>query len=555
MDRPLTGAGPGGGVRQRAPAGPPGRYAAEPAPGVRAQALRRPSVREVALVGSVQALARRVGLDGPRLLAVGAATAVVTGRGVTSWVWLPAVAVLACTWLEPVLRAAAPSADAVQLPGYAARDHTVVLRRLALGGAALAGVLLAVAFLAPGWAGWTWAAAGVAQAGAFLAAAGWVLRLRAGRPARAEALRAALADYAPRLVVYTARGTAVYQLPMWLPLLDRLGHRYVVLTRDPAGLAELARVTDAPVVARESWRELDDAVVPSLRVALYVNSIAANADFVTYRQLTHVYVGHGESDKALSYHPAHAMYDRVFVAGHAAARRYARNGVVIPPEKLVVVGRPQAAQIRPARAPMAELEAPVCLYAPTWSGYNAASSYSSLAVGEQVVRALLDRAGAVVFRPHPLSRSRPLERPLVQRVEALLRADAERTGRPHRWDGRGGFVEDANAADAMVADLSSVLTEFLYSGKPMAVVVRGSTAAQFAATHEVTRAAYLVEPDLANLSEVVGDLLGDDPLAPARAQVLAELTGGMDGAAATRAFEAAVNRLLDPPPPLLLRPR
>jgi hypothetical protein len=62
---------------------------------------------------------------------------------------------------------------------------------------------------------------------------------------------------------------------------------------------------------------------------------------VRFQHLTHIYIGHGDSEKPPSYNPTHALYDQIYVAGPAATRRYAAHGVAIAPEKFRVVGRPQ----------------------------------------------------------------------------------------------------------------------------------------------------------------------------------------------------------------------
>ena len=70
--------------------------------------------------------------------------------------------------------------------------------------------------------------------------------------------------------------------------------------------------------------------MPSLRAAFYVNASSGNGALVRFQHLTHVYLGHGDSDKPPSYNPTHAMYDQIFAAGPAATRRYAAHGVTIP---------------------------------------------------------------------------------------------------------------------------------------------------------------------------------------------------------------------------------
>ena len=58
--------------------------------------------------------------------------------------------------------------------------------------------------------------------------------------------------------------------------------------------------------------------------------------------------------------------------------------------------------------------------------------------------------------------------------QAVLEADRARTGRAHQW-GRAAememSIEDCfNASDAMIADVSAVVTDYLQSNKPFGIV-------------------------------------------------------------------------------------
>jgi hypothetical protein len=453
--------------------------------------------------------------------------------------WVPVAVMLVCTAGESVARRLIPRPRAVHLPGYA--DPTSSLVGWVAPTALLALAMLAVTTLAA-WPPEVVVVSAALQALVLLAAGLQLIGAYRAQPLRAAAARAALVAYAPEFVLYTARRGGAYQLDMWVPHLQALGRRFVVVTRDPEALTSLGHTEGIPVIACPTWRDLDDAVVPSLRAAFYVNSVAANADFVTYRHMTHVYLGHGESDKALSHHPAHAMYDQVFVSGAAAVDRYARHGVQIPPERLVVIGSPQAATVQKAARPVREIATPTILYAPTWQGYNDDSSYSSLPHGVALVTALLDRPGAVIFRPHPFSRTRVEEAPLVKNIEQLLVEDARNTGRAHVWGVDEPFAATANRSDVMVADLSSVVTEYLASDKPLAIVDDGD-AQTFIERNPVAQAAYVVASDLGNLEAVLADLVGADPLRETRHAVLARYVG----AAGDSAFQRAVLAILDAP--------
>ena len=463
--------------------------------------------------------------------------------GQNAGIWL-GVGIVALTVLaEPTVARAQPRAEVAGLPGFRGAPGSDLVNWMApasiavlvvagLAGivntAALARVVLPLVALV--------VFAGEAAVG--------LLNARDRGPRRIR-LRRALEAYAPRFAVYTARDDGgVYQVAMWLPYLEQLNVPYLVVTRRAGAVQALAGLTTAPVIARDSWRDLDDVVVPTLRAAFYVNSVSANTNFVSYRQMTHVYLGHGDSDKPLSHHPQHAMFDRVFVAGPAAIERYARNGVAMRAEAFVVVGRPQLSALSRAVEPASYPRR--VLYAPTWAGYNKDSSHSSLARGVEIVQALLDRGAVVVFRPHPFTRDRAAERKRAAAVDAVLRDDAARTGRAHRWGPQvddASFAECANDSDAMIADISSVVVDYLATDKPLAVTAGGSAnssdAAQFDERYPVTRGTYFIGSEPGELSRNLDGLLGDDPGRARREVVRDFYLGGLDGPQALAAFVTA----------------
>ena len=523
--------------------------------GFAAMALDVARARESDAAGFARQVPARV-----LLLAAAAVGATLHSPGQRGSIWSGSFVVLAAVVLEPILVTAWPRPEVVNLPGFRASPGAPLVPALAPAGMAvlaLAGLFGVVAAPGPVRLLLPLAALVVAAAAAAIGLAN-----ARDRSARRTRLRAALEQYAPQYAVYTGRDDGgAYQVAMWLPYLEQLAVPYIVIARRPSALRALRATTDAPMVARGSWRDLDDVVVPGLRAAFYVNSVASNVNFVTYRQLTHVYLGHGDSDKPLSHHPAHAMYDQVFVAGRAAIERYARNHVAMRPDAFVVVGRPQLAALRVATA---RADPPTVLYAPTWAGYNQQSSHSSLPLGTDIVRALLARGAVVIFRPHPFSREQAGERDRAAAVDDVLSADAARTGRAHQWGpvvDRLGFIETANASDAMVADVSSVLVDYLAADKPMAVMMVGAdTAEQFTARYPVAAGAYVVRPDpgdpgdrapapgdvpAGSLSQALGDMLGADPLRAARAATRDYYLGGLDGPGSVAAFVSAARAAVD----------
>ena len=198
----------------------------------------------------------------------------------------------------------------------------------------------------------------------------------------------AVAAYAPDFVVYTSRpDDASYQVTMWLPYLQRAGLRFIIIARNAAPAAALAELTDVPVVEARGIADLDALVVPSLKAAFYVNASSGNGALVRFQHLTHIYLGHGDSDKPPSYNPTHAMYDQIFAAGPAADPPIRRSrGDVFPPKSSRIVGRPQVEDVEQGTTPIADVAEPTVLYAPTWRGHVEETMLYSLPWGSRSCR-------------------------------------------------------------------------------------------------------------------------------------------------------------------------
>ena len=448
---------------------------------------------------------------------------------------------VAAVLYEPYLR---PGADVkvpvvAHLPGVRTTPVPADLSRqvlLADLGATAAGLVLATLGVSP----WCWVPLAV------LAAATRV-RVSRDNARRAAALRrherdlpGAVAALEPELALYTSWPGAdgVHQVTMWLPYLQRTGRRCLVITRSSASARALADLVDVPVVEARGPADLDVIVTPSLRAAFYPNASSGNGVLVRYQQLTHVFLGHGDSDKPTSYNPTHAMYDRIFCAGEAAVRRYGEHGITIPDEKFVVVGRPQVEAIADRRAADRRAARPSCSTPPPGAGTSRRPRCRRWPSARASSAALLEAGATVVFRPHPFSRGFREDAALVERIQQLLAEDRGRTGRPHLWgpaaETERGVVDCFNLSDALVSDVSSVVSDYLFSGKPYAMVAVPGDPERFRASYPVARAAYVVPADLDGLAPTLRTMLGDDPLAAGAAGAARRLPRPLPQPRATR---------------------
>lgn len=454
-----------------------------------------------------------------------------------------------------------PPIRAANVPGYHPTRVSGLPRWLVAAGAGLA--VLGLAFLAgvtsdavvgPGRGEVAVVVAFVVIAVGTLAAAtataSW-FTARLVRRSQARGIRSHVEQLRPTLAILHSGGTggSAYQLPMWLPYVERVGEPYIVVTQEPKTVPIIARLTDAPVICAGSAdpRLLRQVLTDSIKVAFYVRNTKENRVFLAHRNITHVWLNHGDSDKPANFNPLHKEFDKLFVCGQLGVDRYAANGVEIPRERFEIIGRPQVAGIELADGPVAGTDEPVVLYAPTWMGLHSYDNYTSLPRGVEIVQRLVDRGVRVIFRPHPLSR-KPAEIAQVEAVEAVLRADKEATGRNHVWGKKAettwSVADCINRSDALISDVSSVVSDYLASLKPYALVAMNHTIEEFQEQFASARSAYVIDGQLENLDDQLDLLLGADPLRPSRVERREYTLGGFTGEEASDAFVATVRRLM-----------
>jgi CDP-Glycerol:Poly(glycerophosphate) glycerophosphotransferase len=474
------------------------------------------------------------------------------------WIWGATGLAILAILVEPSLRLLLVKATpvAVQLPGFPEVPRPPLKREVValapFAAAVLGGVLALVG--APGWA--YLLIVGISTLPAVIMAAYAIRAVMISRRSGVS-IRKALQQYQPEFAVYyAARNGARYQLGMWLPYFERVNRRFVVITCHASTVPEITEVTSAPVLVprvRSAHGRLWHLVVDSLKAAFYVQNHQANVDMLRFERLTHVWLNHGDSDKAANYSARHSAFDKVFVSGQQGVERYAAHGVRIRPEQFSIVGRPQVERIVTRDEPLPTGTPRTVLYAPTWHGGKPNTNYSSLLLGPKIVDALLERGVTVIFRPHPHTYRDPQQTDIARDIQRQLTGDRKSTGRQHVF-GRTADVEwdipDCfNHCDALITDVSSVASDFLATGKPLAMVAIQQKGPAFRKAIPMARVAYVIESDLSTLPQAIDELLGPDSLAEARHAYRSYCLGDALGTEAPLPFLREVNTILDGPRP------
>jgi hypothetical protein len=367
-----------------------------------------------------------------------------------------------------------------------------------------------------------------------VAVLGWLLWRDYRSGLRRQAVAAtteAVGRYEPEVILYFAGAAEeLYQLRMWFAPVERLGLRTLVLVRSDA---VMDRLDDSPFpVVCSTYNGLVAALpLPSRVVTLFVTHSGNNLSMIRRREPVCVFIGHGDSDKPDSSNRYARVYDEVWVAGPLGRRRYAGAGVGVRDEAIREVGRPQfVAPSGPLPIP------PVVVYAPTWEGWGDDPHHSSLPhAGVALVDALLAKPGVTVrYRPHPLTGRRD---PAVRQAhEAILqRLGSVPADEPLETTLAG--------AAGLVADVSSVIGEYLAYDRPMAVLdTRGLGRRACSRQFPSTAGAFLLGADLSGLAPFLTAVTGGRDGTAARRRALVADTLG-DPATSQDRFAAAVSRL------------
>ncbi|MDP9849967.1 hypothetical protein [Streptosporangium lutulentum] len=374
----------------------------------------------------------------------------------------------------------------------------------------------------------------------------------------------------PEVVLYFSGATdCMYQINMWLETLDRLERSTMIILRESANLRLLGRTT-SPVLCIPAGADMMNFPMPdSVRVALFPANAGKNIHMLRLPDIRSVFIGHGDSDKAASFNPFSKVYDEVWVAGPAGRERYLRSDAGVRDEDIVEVGRPQLASIQvgaPTPDPMFTV-----LYAPTWEGWTGDEFHTSVAtMGPEIVRTLLDHDPSVrlLYKPHPMAGKddpavRRAHRKIVSMIKTANRArDAGGEWGADRdqayWGANGWWRHRVitgshphlyscfNRADLLITDVSSVVADFIASGKPY-VVTNGAGLAdeEFRRQNPSASAAYLLSRDCSELKGLLSAVItdGDDPMAERRRELKNHLLGPDVPDARTR-FAQAIDALI-----------
>lgn len=314
---------------------------------------------------------------------------------------------------------------------------------------------------------------------------------------------AELRKFDPQVIVFWPQGISLSQYRIWEPYIRNSRHRIAVIAKTHEGKPR----PNAPNVFFEDEDEISLEQINALssfRTALYPTIRTRTATLVkAFPSKFHVFIGHGDSDKDSSSRSTAGQFDYIFVADEDARLRYRSQR--FPRRMFHEIGAPFYDGIEQGKTGKTPSRV---VYAPTWEGYGDSNNYTSLPA---VAHTLKNGAEAfadltVSFMCHPGAGGRL---PEVKSSISVVKKSFSAVRNSSK-------VAVFNKSDAMLTDVSGVMTEYLATRKPIVVTDIGTDAFTTAlARSKFSDYVALWSPEKETLAEAI-DRAMSDPIKSAR---------------------------------------
>lgn len=339
--------------------------------------------------------------------------------------------------------------------------------------------------------------------------------------------------YNPKIAVYvTGIEGVAYQINQWLPVLEKIDSRVIVVVRERAvyyGMLE----TKIPVLFARTQLDLENLLSEGkgLKTVLYPANTMKNVQALRYFKLKHYFINHGESDKAVNQSKLLMAYDKLLVGGPLAERRLIEAGLPIRPNQVVYVGRPQAEIL------LNKIESPqpikTVLYAPTWEGFVDSVNYSSVnTIGLLLVQSIASTGNyRVIFRPHPYTGSKnSRNKSFLEKIKSYC----DDSDYAEVCNGDATIYQRMNESDILITDVSSVLNEYLVTKKPIIICnSQGVSRSDMNKSFPSSEAAYQLDEG-SEAVELIESIEKNDRLWNVRDRIRKESLGDFDEGAVSK---------------------
>lgn len=296
--------------------------------------------------------------------------------------------------------------------------------------------------------------------------------LRQPPPKKAPLPSLVLPHYTPeyKAILYMGDSTvgAEHIYRQWVDLFESAGILYFALFRNKK-MFDLAVIDrpNAPKAFARTAAEVQYFVsqYPWLKAVFYSGNPGNLSQMMPFHHLRHIFIGHGDSDKATSSSRMFRVYHEVWVAGQAHADRL--KDVLPNDVEVHIVGRPQAlASGAASPGATANPEKPAFAFLPTWEGPFDDVNYSSSSMIGEITNAVRSVGGELRVKFHPSTGARITAN---AKLESVLSEDPTFAEDVQFISRSVPAAEVMGASDYCITDVSSIISDWIFRDRPIFV--------------------------------------------------------------------------------------
>lgn len=268
--------------------------------------------------------------------------------------------------------------------------------------------------------------------------------------------------YKPEVILVWGADLAYSQLEIWSHILRRSKIRHAIFTKSLKNKKQdYAKLDNVPIFgeAEGSNLKIIANASPNVSTMMFMTDKNQNFGYLrAYPNLIHVAAHHGDSEKHSSSSRHFAAYDFMLVSDKHAMNRYIAENIRFTPDNFITIGNSVIEGVK--FEPGIKTKINNIIYAPTFEGHSEGVNFSSLQRVTTEIKAIFPSKNVVV-RPHPGTGLRIKVNKSI--VKDLIKSN------PFKFT--KDKMDQFNWSDILVCDISGILSEYLFTGKPIIVPV------------------------------------------------------------------------------------
>lgn len=264
------------------------------------------------------------------------------------------------------------------------------------------------------------------------------------------------------------------QIIPWIPVFVQADAKFLVLVRNEAFFQWMKKEYPWMSIAfARRGVDIEEVLnlLPDAKTIFYPSSTGNNIHLVRFNDLHHVFIGHGDSDKASSANKALRLYDEVWTAGQGHIDRFENSEFSTAHIEFVKVGRPNLRNILVSSQILWQDRMDLrVLYLPTWEGVVEEANYSSVAFSGKIIRMIQQSLQSpMMVKYHPLTGGRDGKLKNINKMTEEIVVS----------ENLNASVLDASVEistvipnnNIFICDISGVITECLAADAPIFVYI------------------------------------------------------------------------------------